>query len=791
MPDKPNSSPSQSTSPENLLSVVKMDRLQPTNLLPVLQSYTKTKSAAKEPQASVNAGDELRFDIIGMHCASCVGRVEQALSGQQGVVNARVNLTTQQAVVTVELQDRSRFTELQNRLVDAVSRSGYAATPVENKSISATGFDARYRHEYRLWLRRLIVAATLLIPLLLITYFLGWMPPRLTWWQFALATPIQFYVGWPYLAGAAKRLRYGGANMDTLIAMGTSTAYLAGVSALATGLHTMYFMDSAMILTFITLGKLLEALARGRASQAIGQLLQLTPPQATVLRDGQSVLLPVDNDRVGDTLLVRPGDRVPLDGQIVSGNSAVDQSWLTGESLPVEKQVGDELLAGAINGQGALTARVTRLASLSTLAQVVEMVRRAQESKTDVQRLADRVVGWFVPVVLAIAAIALLGWGAAGKWSLGLESAVSVLVVACPCALGLATPTAILVAGGVGAAHGILIKQAHALELAGRVNCIVLDKTGTVTSGRPQVIRTLCAAGVSEDDVLRIAATAELPSQHPLGRPIVELARQRGLHFDETDNLQNIAGGGIRVQTVGGEILVGNESLLKELARAPELVAIQQPIQAARDLGQTPLLVAQAGKLLGAVVVSDAISPHSAAAVRELRDLGLDVWLVSGDHRAAVQSVAVQAGIQNVLAEVLPADKLNKIAELRAGGQTVAMVGDGINDAPALAAADLGVAIGGGSDIAIESADIVLTAGDLRAVPQVIRLARATLRTIRQNLAWAFVYNLILLPLAAGLFVPLLDLRLPPAAAAAAMALSSVSVVMNSLRLRGCLKHRA
>ena len=524
----------------------------------------------------------------------------------------------------------------------------------------------------------------------------------------------------------------------------------------------------------------------------------------------------------GETIVVRPGEKVPLDARVVSGASSVDQSWLTGESIPVQKQPGDEILAGTLNGQGSLTAEVLRAAGQTALDQVIELVRRAQESKTDLGRLADQVVAWFVPAVLAIAAISLLAWGlVAGNWTMAVEATVAVLVVACPCAVGLATPAAVLVGSGRGAEQGILIKEARALETAGRLTTVVLDKTGTVTQGRPKVTAVYPAAGVPPEELLAVAAAAERLSQHPLAEAVVAEAEARGIPVVQADDLEVIPGQGIRVRLGQRQIFVGTEQLLAsqgiqindvpgdgtspvspgghagsqgtnrdDLPQDSLTPTLSRRERGAEDRaarlrgeGQTLLWVAADQRVLGLLCLADPVSPHSREAVQQLKAMGLAVQLLSGDHRSAAEAVARQVGIETVVAEVRPDEKQQVVRRLQQAGQVVAMVGDGINDAPALAAADLGIAIGRGSDVAIEAADVVLVGADLRGVARAIALSRATLRTIRQNLAWAFGYNLLLIPLAAGVLAPI-GIHLPPAAAAAAMAASSVSVVTNSLLLR-------
>ncbi|HVX60383.1 MAG TPA: heavy metal translocating P-type ATPase [Pirellulales bacterium] len=743
--------------------------------------FSETPPPAQPPAASTPSSERLLLDIEGMHCASCVSRVEGALQGVAGVASARVNLATEQA--SVELDPRRAKLD---DLLAAVRASGYAASPIAG---AATGADlgAKNRREAVLWGSRTAVGVVLLMVLAVAKYGNLASPTVQGWLQLIVATLLQVYLGWPYFAGAIGRLMHGSTNMDTLVAMGTGAAYGSGVQQWFSGAahgHGMFFLDAGMILTFITLGKLLEALAKGRASAAIRRLLDLSPPVATLLDGDQPRDVPVEQVQPGQRVLVRPGGRIPLDGKILSGTSSVDQSWLTGESLPVDKSPGDEALAGTINGQGALTIEVSRAAGETALAKTVELVRRAQESKAQIQRLADRVVSYFVPVVLVVALVTLLTWGfvAVDGWATGLSAAVAVLVVACPCALGLATPTAVLVGSGRGAEHGILIKEAHALELAGQLTTVVLDKTGTVTLGKPQVTEVAPASGVTDEELLASAAAAERLSQHPLAACIVTEAEGRGLGIPPADDLQVVAGAGVRATSEAELVFVGNEQLLNAAGISPDQ---QSPvIERLRGEGASPLLVARGNRYLGLIAVADVMAPHSREAVNDLKSLGLEVHLLSGDHRSTVEAVAAQAGIDQFTAEVLPADKEQVVRRLQEQGRVTAMVGDGINDAPALAAADLGIAIGSGSDVAIEAAQIVLVRSDLRSVGQAIRLSRATLSTIKQNLVWALVYNVLLIPSAAGLLEPVFGWRLPPVAAAAAMALSSVSVVTNSLLLR-------
>ena len=726
------------------------------------------------------------LDVQGMHCAGCASHVEQALAGIAGVCRVQVNLLTNQASVEFD-PDKAGL----DALTAAVRKAGYSASPVDDALNPGDTLRQQQAVETAAWQRRLIAGAVMLAPLLWLTHFAAISAAPAFWSRVLLATAMQFYLGWPYLAGAWQRLRHASANMDTLVALGTTTAYVAGLAG-----HSMYFADAGMILTFITLGKFLETKTKGRASEAIRKLFDMAPREATVLRGERTLRVPIAAVAIGETIIVAPGEKVPLDAHIIAGASSVDEAWLTGESIPADKQSGDEILAGTINLQGSLTARVLRPAGKTALAQVIAMVHRAQESKTTAGRVADRVVAWFVPAVLVIALVTLAAWGlAAENWPQALASTVAVLVVACPCALGLATPTAILVGSGRGAELGIFIKEPRALEQAGRLTTVLLDKTGTITLGQPEVTAVLPVEGVSAAQLLATAAAAERLSRHPLSQAIVAAAagRKGTVPFSLTrklgqspetraDSLETIPGSGVRAQSETGLILVGNQRLME--ASDVDCTALLATMDSLRAAGQTPLLVAAGRRLLGIIALADAVAPHSAEAVQQLKSLGVEVCLLSGDHSTTAHAVAGQVGIVQVIAEVLPGDKQAVVRRLQAAGQVVAMVGDGINDAPALAAADLGIAIGSGADVAIETADIVLIRRDLRAVPEAIALSRATLRTIRQNLAWAFIYNMMLVPVAAGILAPWGGFCLPPAAAAAAMAVSSVSVVANSLLLK-------
>jgi Cu+-exporting ATPase len=751
----------------------------PVVALQVLQPAPAPRPAEPlpSPAAAAQAMVSQRLGIQGMHCASCVGRVEQALTSLPGVKAARANLPLEQALVEY---DPSQVAW--DQLARAVEASGYRAVRLETDNQSAQDYQTELQRQQRIWLWRALTGTAILVVLMGL-HWSGMHSTAAVWTAAILATVAQVYLGAPFLLGFWQRLRHFDANMDTLIALGTSTAYFAGLAQSISGHGGMYFHDAVMILTFITWGRWLEAKAKRRSSQAILKLLDLSPPVATVVRGDQRATLPVQDIAVGETIEVRPGDKIPLDGVVQSGNSAVDEAWLTGESVPVDKQSGDKIFAGTINGSGALIARTTSTSDRTALAQIIELVRHAQESKPHWQRLADRIIRLFVPAVLLLAALTFAGWGFwAGDWTMAISATVAVLVVACPCALGLATPTAILVGSGRGAEQGILIKDAAALERACEVDTVVFDKTGTLTAGKFRLQSTSPLGSVSQQELIATAASLERLSSHPIAQAIVRAAQDQRVSVPAADNLQVIPGVGLSGRVSNRQISIGNDRLREQLISPsswPDALWAER-IAA----GDTPLAVVADGQMLGVLGVSDELAPHARDAVAALRRQGLQVQLLSGDRRTTAQAIAAQVGIDLVLAEVLPDQKHAEIERLRATGARIAMVGDGINDAAALAAADLGIAMGAGADVAIESADIVLSRHDLRGVPSAIALSRATRRTIQQNLIWALAYNILLLPLAAGLLVPWNGWHLPPAAAAAAMAASSLSVVGNSLWLR-------
>jgi Cu+-exporting ATPase len=611
---------------------------------------------------------------------------------------------------------------------------------------------------------------------------------RVNVWMLAPATVVQFVVGRRFLVAAAKGLRHGDLTMDTLVSMGTLAAYGYSLAITLDGSHReTYFDSAAVIIGLVLLGRWLEARAKGQAAGAVKALLKLRPTTARVLRDGREADLPIDEVRAGDLVRVRPGERVPVDGVLIDGASAVDESMLTGESMPVDKRPGDQVTGATMNASGSFVMRVERVGRDTTLAQIVQLVEQAQGSKAPIQRVVDQVTARFVPAVVIVAAAAFGAWmllAPPPQLPSALAAAIAVLIIACPCAMGLATPTAIMVGTGKGAEAGILVRDGAALEQAQRVTAVVLDKTGTITRGEPQVVTVQPVDGTTEAELLRLAAAAERGSEHPLAEAIVRHATAQGIAAPEAGEFAAVAGHGVRATVEGHAVLAGSERFLADAGvdPAPLAALATQAAEAAR----TPVLVAIDGRAAGVIGIADTVKPESAEAVRRLQAAGLEVWMLTGDRAAVARAIGAQVGIgpDRILAEVRPEEKAAKVAELQAAGAMVAMVGDGINDAPALAQADLGVAIGTGADVAVEASDITLVGDDLRSVPAAIRLSRATMRTIRQNLGWAFGYNVVLIPVAAGALFPLTGWLLNPALAAGAMALSSVSVVSNSLRLR-------
>jgi len=730
--------------------------------------------------------------VTGMTCAGCVASVERALTAVPGVDRALVNLATEKATVIL---DPGIVTPAQ--LAEAVERAGYTLHLPEPGVADAA---ARAREiERRATWRQFLVAAVFGVPVLALGMSHGWVTiPGGRWIQWALTTVVLGWAGRSILRRAFQAVRHGTADMNVLVALGTGAAYLYSAVAtalpglVATGVSghhgetSVYFEAAAGILIFVLLGKVLESGARAKTSGAVAGLARLQVRSARVVRDGAEHDGPIDGIRVGDVLAVREGEAVPLDGVVVEGSSAIDESMLTGESRPVPKAAGDELLGGTINGAGAFRMRVTRVGADTLLQQIIRMVEEAQGGRAPIQRLADRVSAVFVPVVLVLALATFAAWMAWGpsdqRLTLALVNAVAVLIIACPCAMGLATPTAVLVATGRAAELGVLIKGGAALEAAGRIDTVVFDKTGTITAGRTAVTDVLALPGFDEDAIVRFAAAAESGSRHPLAGAIVSEAGRRGLIPPPPQRFEAIAGCGVAARVDGHAVLAGRSGWLEDFGVATEPFAVEAQRIAAS--GRTPILVAVDGAAAGVLGVADPIREGAREAVSSLRAMGCEIALLTGDRRETAEAVAREVGIDVVVAEVAPGAKAEEIARWRARGRRVAMVGDGINDAPALASADLGIAVGTGSDVAIAASDVTLVGSDPRTVAIALRLARRSLQTIRQNLAWAFVYNALGIPLAAGLLYPWTGRLLSPVVASAAMALSSVSVVGNSLRLK-------
>ena len=716
----------------------------------------------------------MELAIGGMTCTACSARVDKRLNALDGVISATVNLATERALIRY----RKGVVSVED-LIERVKKTGYTARQIADDA----GEAERAEKEKKAWRELWLLAFSALLTLPLLYQMTAYLPgvgevselPR--WWQLALSTPVQFVAGWRFFRGAYHSVRGGGANMDVLVALGTSAAYFHSLAVTAMGLDEMfiYFEASALIITLVLLGKVLESRAMGRTSDAIKKLMGLQAKVARVFRNGEEREIPIEQVAVDDLVLVRPGEKFPVDGEVVEGATSVDESMITGESIPVEKGPGDSVTGATINGTGAVRFRVRKVGRDTVLAQIIHMVEKAQGSKAPIQRLADQISGVFVPIVIVIAAVTLALWYYYAGFEPALVNAVAVLVIACPCALGLATPTAIMVGTGKGAEAGVLIKGGESLETAHKLDAIILDKTGTLTNGKPVVTDIVSFYGIEERELLQLAASAEQGSEHPLGAAILERAKADGLSLLPADGFRAIPGHGLEVTVDGRALWFGNTKLMAE--RGFSLGEHKPAATGLEDAGKTVMFLADEERILGAVAVADTLKETSASAVRALQEMGVEVYMMTGDNRCTAGAIAAQAGIDNVMAEVLPAEKAEKVRELREAGRSVGMVGDGINDAPALAEADVGFAIGTGTDVAMEASDITLMRGDLMSVVDAIRLSRATLRKIRQNLFWAFFYNVLGIPLAALGF-------LSPVMAGAAMAFSSVSVVSNTLLLR-------
>ncbi|WP_128100008.1 heavy metal translocating P-type ATPase [Paenibacillus sp. DCT19] len=751
--------------------------------------------------------ESVDLDITGMTCAACSARIEKGLSRLPGVSRANVNL----ALETGHVEFTAGALKASD-ITAKIRQLGYGAELQQTGEETSSARERELQRKKWKWM----ISAALSIPLLwaMVGHFSFtswiWVPDLFMnpWFQLLLATPVQFVIGWQFYVGAYKALRSGSANMDVLVALGTSAAFFYSLyltlssgylpattmdhGAMETSTAVMpmvelYYETSAILITLILLGKWFEAVAKGRSSQAIKSLIELAPREARVIRDGQEVVIPASYVAVGDLVLVKPGDSIPVDGIVEEGQSSVDESMLSGESLPVDKKPGDAVTGATLNKNGMLRLRATRVGADTALSQIIKVVEQAQGSKAPIQRIADVISGIFVPIVVGIAAVTFLVWyffASPGDFAGSLEKAIAVLVIACPCALGLATPTSVMAGSGRAAEYGILFKGGEHLESAQQIQTVVLDKTGTVTQGKPVLTDVVTASDWTETELLERVGAAEQNSEHPLAEAIVEGIQGKGIALSQSDQFENIPGYGVRARVQGQEILVGTRRLLADAkVNVPDGTVAQ--MNQLEEQGRTAMLVAIDGVWAGIVAVADTIKETSREAVARLQTMGIDVIMITGDNERTARAVAEQAGIRNVLAEVLPEGKAAEVKKLQANGRKVAMVGDGINDAPALATADIGMAIGTGTDVAMEAADITLMRGDLNSIADAIEMSRRTMGNIKQNLFWALGYNVIGIPIAAVGF-------LAPWLAGAAMAFSSVSVVLNALRLqRMKLQHKA
>lgn len=727
--------------------------------------------------------EKLQLRVAGMSCAACSARVERGLNKMQGVINASVNLAAGKASV--------EFIPLEVTPSDIkarIKKLGYQAEDINEEEGTDREKEQRNKEISQQRLNFIVAAvfsAPLLLYMLVMVFKLDSLLPIVIFnptTQFIFASVVQFVPGWHFYRDAYSSLKGGSANMSVLVAIGTSAAYL--YSSFVTffgaryGLHEVYFESSAIIITLVLLGKMLESQAKGRTSEAIRRLMDLRAKTARVIRNGQEKEIPIDEVNIGDIVVVKPGEKIPVDGIVLEGHSTVDESMLTGESIPVEKSVGDEVIGATINKLGTFKFKATKVGRETALAQIIKIVEEAQDQKAPVQRMADIISAYFVPAVVAAALLTFLGWyfiADAGNFTRALINFTAVLVIACPCALGLATPTSIMVGTGKGAEYGILIKGGEHLENAHRLDTIVLDKTGTITRGEPSLTDVIPVSGITSEELLKLAASAEYNSEHPLAKSIVNAAKEKGMDFYKTNNFQAVPGYGITAEINEKKVVVGTSKLLNE--QGIDISILAGKAEMLEKQGKAAIYAAAGGKLQGILAVSDTVKDNSREAVEELKKMNIEVWMITGDNRRTAEAIAGEVGITNVMAEVLPEQKAEKIKQLQEENRVVGMVGDGINDAPALAAADVGFAIGTGTDVAMEAADVTLIRGDLMGVVNSIKLSRATMRNIKQNLFWALIYNTVGIPVAALGY-------LSPIIAGAAMAFSSVSVVTNALRLR-------
>jgi len=770
-------------------------------------SFDETKVSISDIQAAIEkAGYKAVIEsssktlkIEGMTCAACAKTIERVTKKLDGVMESNVNFATEKLNIS--------YDPLKVRISDikkAVEKAGYKA--VEEETTVDADKERKEREIKTLW-KKFVISAIFTVPLLVITMGhmfgepLGFHLPDIIdpmknsrnfgMIQLILVLPV-IVAGYKFFTVGFKSLFKGSPNMDSLIAIGTSAAFLYGIFAIiqiyggnVDYAYDLYFEAAGVIITLILLGKYLEAVTKGKTSEVIKKLMGLAPKTAIIIRDGNEVEIPIEEVEVGDIIVVKPGEKMPVDGEVVEGMTSVDESMLTGESIPVEKNVGDKIIGASINKNGTIKYKATRVGKDTALAQIIKLVEDAQGSKAPIAKMADIISGYFVPVVITIAILSALAWYFIGGETeiFALTIFISVLVIACPCALGLATPTAIMVGTGKGAEYGVLIKSGVALETAHKVKTIVFDKTGTITEGKPKVTDIVVTNGITENELLQLAASAEKGSEHPLGEAIVKCAEEKELEFKKLDFFKAIPGHGIEVKIDSKDILLGNRKLMVE--RNISLENLEETSHKLAGEGKTPMYVAIDNKIAGIIAVADTVKENSKKAIEQLHKMGIEVAMITGDNKRTAEAIAKQVGIDSILAEVLPQDKANEVKKLQAEGKKVAMVGDGINDAPALAQADIGIAIGSGTDVAMESADIVLMRSDLMDVPTAIQLSKKTILNIKQNLFWAFAYNILGIPVAMGILYIFGGPKLNPIIAAAAMSFSSVSVLLNALRLKG------
>ncbi len=741
---------------------------------------------------------EITIPIQGMTCAACANRIEKVVSKLDGVSIASVNFATEKLVAKYN-PNQVRISEIKQ----TIAKAGYTALEIERQA-AVDEDKIRKEKEIRVLWTKFIVSAVFGIPLLYLAMgsMIWWLKAPIPNFLKPMQYPLNFAIaqiiltipvliaGHKFFSVGFKSIIRRSPNMDSLIAMGTSAAILYSLYStyqITRGefhyVDALYFETAGVIITLILLGKSLEAVSKGKTSEAIKKLMGLAPKTATVIQDGKEVVMPIEEVEENDVILVKPGEKIPVDGIVIEGLTSIDESMLTGESIPVEKKQGDKVYAASINKNGSIRFKATKVGSDTALAQIIKLVEEAQGTKAPIAQMADIVSGYFVPIVFVIAVVASLAWLLSGQSVVfALKIFISVLVIACPCALGLATPTAIMVGTGKGAENGILIKGGEALETTHKINTIVFDKTGTITEGKPEVTDIVTTGGITKQRLLQLAASAEKGSEHPLGEAIVRGAEQENIEVLKLDHFEAIPGYGIQVQVEGNKVLLGNKKLMVE--RQISFAGLEEESNKLASEGKTPMYIAVEDTLAGIIAVADVVKESSAKAIQKLHQMGIEVVMITGDNKRTADAIAKQVGIDRVLAEVLPQDKSNEVKKLQSEGKVVSMVGDGINDAPALAQADIGIAIGSGTDVAMESADIVLMRSDLLDVPTAIQLSKSTIRNIKENLFWAFGYNVLGIPLAAGVLYAFGGPMLNPMFAAAAMSLSSVSVLTNALRLK-------